>query len=368
MNALSDLREYIRGNLFALLAGVLILVILLVDLVFFTTTIGPGLRTRSELDAALVTARQDLASARQVEAETPGSLTNQISTAQTSLLSSLKVFLTDAQVSQIINSLYQYAGASAVTIVDLQTQSGAEASDQGVYQATAVRLQVQGRARQLVEFVSRFREATATGVAINGVNIARGEVIDVLTLDLTLYSSRFATGEALFAGQPPMDSGAIPAVLASPAPASSEEAQLAQRLDQLWAADNWTEAIAVVEQIRAINPNYPEIVDKLYAAHVNLGYTLLAEGRTEDARAEFTRALAVKPDGGEAAAALNQLGGTSPAPPAAGPQPTIYVVRPRDTLYSISRRYGTTVQAIMAANGLVNFNIRVGQQLVIPTP
>ncbi len=369
MNSLGDLREFARRNRAAVAAGVLIIIAVLVHLAYFITTIGPGLRTRSELDTSLTTARQDLAKARQVEAETPDSLRDQINTAQASLISSLKVFLTDAQVNQIITSLYQSAAASAVTIVDLQTQPGPGSSDQDAYQATAVRLQVQGHARQLVEFVSRVREASATSFAINSVSIAAGDIVDVLALEATLYSSRFASGEALFVGQPATDAGTTPFITpAPPAPAPSAEAQLAQRLDQLWAANNWTEAIAVIEQIRAINPNYPNIIDKLYAAHVNLAYTLLAAGRTEEARAEFTRALGVKPDGGEAAAALNQLGGLSPVPPPPAPQPAIYVVRPSDTLYSISRRYGTTVEAIMAANGLFNFNIRVGQQLVIPAP
>jgi LysM repeat protein len=45
---------------------------------------------------------------------------------------------------------------------------------------------------------------------------------------------------------------------------------------------------------------------------------------------------------------------------------TVYVVRPGDTLFSIARRYGVTVQAIMVANGLTSNNIRPGTQLIIP--
>jgi len=44
----------------------------------------------------------------------------------------------------------------------------------------------------------------------------------------------------------------------------------------------------------------------------------------------------------------------------------IYYVQYGDTLYSIARRYGTTVPAIMAANGLTSEYIYVGQRLVIP--
>ncbi len=48
---------------------------------------------------------------------------------------------------------------------------------------------------------------------------------------------------------------------------------------------------------------------------------------------------------------------------------TLYTVRPGDTLSKIAARYGTTVQAIMAANGLKNPNrIYVGQVLKIPSP
>lgn len=62
-------------------------------------------------------------------------------------------------------------------------------------------------------------------------------------------------------------------------------------------------------------------------------------------------------------------GGYPPVPPPTPvpPQPTIYTVRPGDRLADIARLYGTTVQAISAANGILNPNyIYPGQQLVIP--
>lgn len=55
-----------------------------------------------------------------------------------------------------------------------------------------------------------------------------------------------------------------------------------------------------------------------------------------------------------------------PADPPAG-EPVIYVVKPGDYLARIAARFGTTVQAIVQANGLSNPNlIYVGQQLIIP--
>jgi LysM repeat protein len=48
------------------------------------------------------------------------------------------------------------------------------------------------------------------------------------------------------------------------------------------------------------------------------------------------------------------------------PGSTIYIVRRGDTLYSIARRFGTTYQALAALNGLRSpYTIYVGQRLVI---
>jgi LysM repeat protein len=56
-------------------------------------------------------------------------------------------------------------------------------------------------------------------------------------------------------------------------------------------------------------------------------------------------------------------GGIPPPTPA----PAIYIVRPGDTLCSIARRFGTTAWAIALANNLQNPNlIYIGQQLIIP--
>jgi LysM repeat protein len=56
--------------------------------------------------------------------------------------------------------------------------------------------------------------------------------------------------------------------------------------------------------------------------------------------------------------------GSSVSPPGSGQE---YVVQPGDTLYSIARRFGTTVEAVQRANAIVNPTyISVGQRLVIP--
>ncbi|HBE06536.1 MAG TPA: peptidoglycan-binding protein, partial [Firmicutes bacterium] len=49
------------------------------------------------------------------------------------------------------------------------------------------------------------------------------------------------------------------------------------------------------------------------------------------------------------------------------PGGTIYQIRPGDTLFFLARRFGTTVQAILAANpGLDPNNLQVGRNICIP--
>lgn len=56
-----------------------------------------------------------------------------------------------------------------------------------------------------------------------------------------------------------------------------------------------------------------------------------------------------------------------PAPPTEG-GPTVHIVQPGETLFSIAQQYGTTVNAIAQANQITNpWFIYVGQELIIPS-
>jgi tetratricopeptide (TPR) repeat protein len=152
---------------------------------------------------------------------------------------------------------------------------------------------------------------------------------------------------------------------ATPSPTQTAEQQLERQLDVAWAAEDWEKAMSLIEQILAISPGRGDMVEKLYAAHVNYGYQLMGEGKLDEAKEQFILALDVKPDGGEAQAGLRALSGGTIAPTPAGGY-VIHIVQPGETLYRIAMRYGVTVEAVRAANGLTSNIIYVGQRLRIP--
>jgi LysM repeat protein len=128
-------------------------------------------------------------------------------------------------------------------------------------------------------------------------------------------------------------------------------------LDGLWNSQNWPETIQLIEQILAADPVNEGMRAKLYAAHVNYGYQLLEQQQVEQARSQFELALEINPDGGEASLGLQSIPGGGG---------TIYIVLPGDTLFTIAQRFGTTVAAIQAANGLIGTRIDANQSLIIP--
>lgn len=102
------------------------------------------------------------------------------------------------------------------------------------------------------------------------------------------------------------------------------------------------------ETLYRIAQQYGVSVDAIAAANNIVNRSLLYSGQ-----------ILVIPDANAAAVPPSQ-------PPAATNNGT-YVVQRGDTLAKISRTYGVTLQALMAANGITNPNlISVGQTLVIP--
>lgn len=209
-------------------------------------------------------------------------------------------------------------------------------------------------------------------------------------------------------------SKALPASLSSGRPSARLVSQeqidlLLLQLEEAWRNGDWNKAIEVLSTILAADPNNTQMRDRLYQAHVNLGWQLLVNQKFAEAKVQFSLALQIKADGIEALEGLRlvqQLAVTvtvaptrattappvvTPTPPPCTPPPVgvctsappsvvcpvpltapcpsgfiCHTVRTGDTLFSLARRFNTTVEGIMAANKLPSCTIFVCQRLLIP--
>lgn len=372
-----DILDTLRENLFTVLAVTIIVLLLIGYLVFTIRTVLPNWRLRTELVTQLDGLEAAYTDRTQQQQATTGQFDQQIEAAQAQFEQSTNQFLTEAQAAAFLERLYGIAATFGVAIVDLQAQAVpqgvAAVGEKPIYDTRQFRLVVVGDLPNLNRFVGDIEDTAVLGVSLKNLLITADETGDshVLTLDLLLYTSPFSSGEAVaelpegLIPLPPTPAGtAVP----QPTPTATVTAvpdvsSLVEQLDIPWAAEDWPQVIDLIQQIRQQAPNTPEMTEKLYAARVNYGYQLAGLGETAAAVEQFEQALAIFPDGGEAEAGLQSLfAPTTTATPTA----IIYVVQRGDTLYSIARRYGSTVDAVKAANGLVNNNISPGQQLIIP--
>ncbi len=375
----ANLRNQLSKNLAMVLAVALIVIMVLGFLLFLTTSILPTLRERNEAAANLTDARQVLAKAQSQQSVTPADLQQQLVAAQTALTQSLGVFLPDYQASQIVDGLYQNARKAGVAVVDFQTEVVPAEGPKPLFTSIIARLRVQGPTYDLVRYLASLGETTVKGVVLNTVTITSSEVFANLMIDLTLFTSPYAPEQAIPTvapgGVPPLaatqaaSQPSAPPVAGTPtaeSPVTSQPTvnvmgQLLASLDSLWAVEDWGAVIPVIQQILTIDPAYPDMTLKLYAAHVNFGYQLQNRGDIVGANREFTLALQVNPTGGEATVALRNLTQSS-QPVARG----IYVVQPGDTLASIAQVFGVSQQAISQLNNLISSTVMPGQQLLIP--
>jgi len=156
----------------------------------------------------------------------------------------------------------------------------------------------------------------------------------------------------------------------------AEVQALTAAAEAAWQRGNWEDVVASVTALAEAGLASRAYDARLYEAHVSLGWALLAEDRREEAEAHLVRALEVRPDGQEAleglrmarqpGAAASQSLAQPVAQAAASSVAVSHVVQRGDTLFALARRFGTSVEAIMAANSLTGSTIRVGQTLVIP--
>lgn len=450
MDSLYDARDYLRDNWMNVFAGVLIVILLIGFMMFIASVLMPQLQIRNELAVQVVSAQEALDRDRLSKDSLPDSLNAEIASSRARLNELGAVFMSETQAGDTLNNLYRYAEQTSVEVVDLQAQSTVETAVKGVYDARVFRMQAEGTVPNLLAYINQISEASIPSFAIESVGITESAdpetnvVTNSLVMDFVLYTSPYSTGTVVADNIPDDEFTSIiptpmapsetvtlqtrldgawtaenwPEVLTileqmlvlTPNDAELKQKQyaanvnygyrllqqqqlteaqtqfetalalnpngaeaaiglgqvtiaaLAPQLDGLWTSQNWAETIRLIEQIMAVDPNYDDMRGKLYAARVNYGYQLLNQQQTEAARTQFEQALVINPNGVEAQNGLQSAAGTAPSSPGG----TTYTVRSGDTLFSISRRFGTTVDALKEANGLSSNRINVNQVLHIP--
>lgn len=369
MTRLKSIREFTQTNLYTLLAVVVVVVLTIAYIGFYVSAIDPGLANRSRLETQLDNARKQLVAAQSVQQEPAETWQTRVADARATLANSMNAFLTADQSLQTVDMLYQYARASGVTIIDLQvpptptalpmptltptrlptplpsptslTGSAATPPSQAqsistqpappsptrlqtasaqptndLFYVRAIRLSARGTTRQLVDFASRLREANTSGVVVNSFNILGNEATPqaILTMDVSLYVLLGTSGTP---GAPAPAPNPAPPTYATPMPV-----------------------------IPSMTPSATSVAGALTLT--------LTPALTPTPTSKVTATWTPTP--------------TPVLAPSPTPKYVIYVVQAGDTLFSLARRYGTTVEAIMSLNHLSNSNIRVGQELLIPAP
>lgn len=126
---------------------------------------------------------------------------------------------------------------------------------------------------------------------------------------------QYATTNVLITPTP----GARPTVEQSTPTPTPDEHTLLARVDAAWAKSDWPSAIADLQLLRKTAPDSTSYRDKLYAAYIFYGQSLLKTGDKASAERQFENARDLDPSRGEAVAQLQALTPTAtPAPSKAG--------------------------------------------------
>ena len=380
-----------KERLLVLLPVILMVLLVCGYLLFAQMVIIPGTRLMQARAAELAATKRQIKESQGSLGGRPDKLRQDLAAAQAAYSQTVSLFMSEPQAAQAVDHLYDHARESGVEIAELQsvaapqalelvqptapppspapppTQTGGKAAPSATpkggqpkataasqpspaapqakkrpYDVKSFHLQVRGPAAGLLGFMARIKEAALPTFIITNVSMTEAEGRSTLTFDFSLYTSPLAPNAPVApagapSATPAHPTAAPPTTTPLPTTPPNSSSYLVRPTnwptDWAWPPKPGTVAAPTATALPRPTPT-PE-------------QSPLA-GETPSAEPSATPVPTPKP-----------------SPPA---RYITHVVVRGETLYSLSRRYGTTTEAIMAANGLASNAIGVGQRLRIPRP
>ena len=198
----------LRTLFFKWLPGFLIILVLMGLAFFFVQKILPNSQRYQVLADNIALQKADISTqaAAQSDNDNQVILQHLIDNAKDNLITIGDNFLTQSEAEQVLKRIYDYAYSRGVRVTSLQAQQPAQPAQPGQsangadvapYSANLFQLQVTGGVANLIDFISRFREASLPSVNIVSMSVAQIDNEAQLTMALQIYTSPYASGQAL---------------------------------------------------------------------------------------------------------------------------------------------------------------------------
>jgi LysM repeat protein len=351
----SSIIEFLQTNLYTILALLFVVILTAAYIVFYVSALDPGLAARARVETQLDEARKQLLNARSVQQEPPESLQARVVDARATAAMAMNAFLTSDQSSQAIDLLYQYARASGVTIIELQVPPTPTPLPTPTFTPTRLPTPL----------------PTATSLT-RSAGTQPSQAQPTPTLPAPPSATRLTAGASPLQGVPYH----IRPIRLRAQGTTRQLVDFAARLKEvntrgivvnsfnILGTEGTPTAILIMDIALYVLPSTSDTVTTrvpislppppVYPTPVIPLVTPSATRGAATVTVTLMPFLTVTP--------------SSTATLTPSSKYVTHIVQPGDTLFALARRYGTTVEAIMALNRLPNTNIRIGQQLLIPVP
>lgn len=195
--------DSLRTTLFRWLPIFLLMLVVLGLTLYGVRTVLPRWQSYATLAAGIET--QQVLVSTQLAAQDGGDnlaiLQSQIDNVNKALSAAGEPFLSNAEADEVLNRLYRYAYARGVRVVNLQAQQPAAATTPVAktppYEMRRYQLQVDGGVANLIDFLANFQDASLPSVNIANMDVAQNGDQALLTMNLQIYTSPYASGHAL---------------------------------------------------------------------------------------------------------------------------------------------------------------------------